>query len=286
LVWASEGLYSDGEEKVSMNKGKLLIGVAMAFLFVLPAAAFATKAPTTYTYLEFNCNPQSPDGTNCTAPMNGVTNIILTTTVSSTIPMGGVNWYCINGEWNSKMDGSGLDGGSCATLPYIPPGPACASTVGFLNYKVTEITVFTPNDPSKPDVYMLGTTSSAGIGSQPIVVGPSQTLTVPFGPESNPIVIGSNSYEWYRIRLNGAVTGGNIITNPTPSPTGIAGTYFIDIEGQMTCGTTTSSVTQLLHFDVGYHVTTPEFGSMFLAVGFSALALIFLKKKVVVSHIA
>ncbi|MGD0395962.1 MAG: hypothetical protein ABSB26_03525 [Nitrososphaerales archaeon] len=269
-----------------MNKGKLLMGVALAFLFVLPATALASKAPTTYTYLEFNCNPQSPDGTNCTAPLNGVTEIILTTTVSSTVPSGTVNWYCYNGEWNTKMDGSGVDGGSCATLPYIPPGPACASTKGFLNYEVTQITVYTPNDPSASDVYMLGTTSHSGITSQPIVVGPSQTLTVPFGPETSPLVIGSNSYEWYRIRFNGAVTGGSIITHPTPSPTGIAGTYLIDIEGQMTCGTATSPVTQLLHFDVGYTVTTPEFGSMFLAVGFSALALVLLKKRVAAPHIA
>ena len=268
-------------------KGKFLIGVALAFLFVLPAAAFATKAPTTYTYLEFNCNPQNPDGTECTAPMNGITNIILTTTVSSTVPSGTVNWYCINGEWNTKQDGSGLDGGSCATLPYIPPGPACSSDIGFVNYEVTEITVKTPNDPSALDMYMLGTTSSAGITSHPIVVGPSQTVTVPFGPGQSPLVIGSNTYVWWRTVLNGAkVSGQNIITYPTPSPTGVAGTYLIDIEGQMTCGSVTHPVTQLLHFDVGYTVTTPEFGSMFLAVGFGALALVFLKKKIVTPHIA
>ena len=269
-----------------MTKGRLLLGVALAFLFVLPVASFATRPATTYTYLEFNCNPQSPDGSQCTAPLNGVTDIILTTTVSSTVPSGTVNWYCVNGEWNTRPDGSGVYGGSCATLPYVPPGPACASTTGFLNYQVTQITVYTPPDPSAPDVYMLGTTTHSGITSQPIVVGPAQTLTVPFGPGQSPLVIGSNTYDWWRIKINGAVAGGNIITHPTPSPTGIAGTYLIDIEGQMNCGSTTHPVTQQLHFDVGYHVTTPEFGSMFAVVGFGALALVFLKRKIATPHIA
>lgn len=267
-----------------MNKGRLLIGVAVAFLFLLPAAAFAT----TYTYPEFNCNPQTADGSSCTVLMGGSITITLTTSVSSKVPSGTVNWYCVNGLWNTRKDGSGVNGGSCATLPLIPPGPACSSGIGFVNYQVTEITVQTPPDPIGPDVYMLGNTHNAGITAQPIVVGPSQTATVVFGPEIVPQVIGSSSYVWYRVGLNGAHAGGSIITHPTPPPTSLAGTYLVDIEGTMNCGTVSHPIVQYLHFDVGYFVVTSEYGSTLLGVGsmFLVLAAVFLKKKVVVPHIA
>jgi hypothetical protein len=148
---------------------------------------------------------------------------------------------------------------------------------------VTQLKVTTPNDPTNPDVYMLGTTSGPGITSSPIVVT-SATINVPFGPAAtggSPFTINGVSYEWWRISSNGSPVNPNqnIVSNPSPGPTSLPGAYRIDIEGTMQCGSSQSKFDNNFFFDIGIQVTTPEFGSMLAVVAFGAAGLLVFRKK-------
>jgi hypothetical protein len=256
-----------------------LLGIAVIALLVLPGAV---AAATTYTYIQFDCTPKDGSG-QCSTPQNGVLTISFSTVQSSTVPLGNNHWTCVNGVWNSKPDGTGITDGSCAAPPYVPPGPACSSKIGFSNYQITQVKVYTPADPTSSDIYMLGSTTSPGITTIPITLLPSQTLNVPFGPQSSPIVIGGHSYVWWRISLNGNPVhpNQNVITYPTPSPTGMPGKYLVDFEGTMHCGRSTTTYNQAFFFDIGFFFTTPEFGSMFAATAFGAAALLLVRRRMV-----
>ncbi|HME18460.1 MAG TPA: hypothetical protein VKF15_01840 [Nitrososphaerales archaeon] len=256
-----------------------LLGIAAIMLLVLPGVV---AAATTYTYLQFNCSPTDGSG-QCSTPINGVLTVSFTTVQSTTVPLGGNHWTCVNGVWNSQPDGSGINDGSCSAPPYVPPGPACSSKVGFVDYQITQIKVYTPADPTSSDIYMLGSTTAPGITSTPIVLAPSQTLNVPFGPGTSPVVIGGHTYVWWRISLNGHPVhpNQNIVSYPTPSPTGLPGKYLVDFEGRMYCGRSATQVNQAFFFDIGFFFTTPEFGSMIIATAFGAFALLAVRTRLV-----
>ncbi len=234
-----------------MKRAVLLTGFALALLLAGPAAL-----ATTYTHLLFNVSPSS-------LPQGGSTNIILGTQDNSNPPPGGNNFQC----------------NTPCTFPYVPPGPACPASQ-YVSYTVAQLKVTTPDDPTKPDVYMLGTTSGPGISGSPIVVttGP---VSVPYGPESAPFTIGATQYEWWRISSNGnpVSPNQNIIAYPSPGPTSLPGTYTIDVEGTMQCLSGTSDFTQNFFFDIGFQITTPEFGSMIAVVAIASLALVLFKRK-------
>ena len=261
------------------TQGGLLGVTAVMLLLVLPGAALAA---TTYTYLQFNCSPTDGGG-QCSTPMNGVLTITLTTIQSPTVPLGGNHWTCVNGVWNSEPTGTGISDGSCATPPYTPPGPACSSKIGFSSYRVTQVKVYTPADPTQSDVYMLGSASAPGISSTPIILGPTQTLNLNFGPGTSPVVIGGHTYVWWRISINGNPVhpNQNIVANPSPSPTGMSGKYLVDFEGQMFCGKSPTSVNQAFFFDIGFFFTTPEFGSLAAVTAFGGAALLLMRRRLV-----
>lgn len=239
-----------------MRNGRLVSLFVLATLLVVPAAAVAT----TYTHLSFDVSPAK-------IPQGGTTTIILSTADNSVVPPGGSNFNC----------------NAPCTFPFVPPGPACPAT-NFESYKVTQLTVTTPKDPSNPDVYMLGSTSAPGITGSPIVVTKiNEPLNVPYGPQGSPFTVNGIQYEWWRIRLNGnpVSPNQNIIAHPTPGPTSLAGTYTIDLEGTMQCFNTKTDFTQNFFFDIGFQITTPEFGSVLMVVGLGALAIVFLKKKAI-----
>jgi hypothetical protein len=150
-----------------------------------------------------------------------------------------------------------------------------------VNFQFTQIKVYTPNDPTSPDTYMLGTSSAPGITSAPILLGPSQTLVLNFGPGASPQVVNGHTYVWWRIGLNGHPVhpNQNIINNPTPSPTGMPGKYLIDFEGNEHCGRSASSIDNAFHFDIGIPFTTPEFGSMLIATAFGSAALLLVRRR-------
>ncbi|HYC11587.1 MAG TPA: hypothetical protein VEC02_02875 [Nitrososphaerales archaeon] len=262
-----------------MNSRSGLLGVAALLLLVLPGAV---AAATTYTYIQFNCSPTDTSG-QCSTPINGVLTISYTTVQSTTVPLGGNHWTCVDGVWNSEPDGSGISDGSCATPPYTPPGPACSSTVGFVNYQITQVKVYTPADPTSSDIYMLGSSTGPGITSIPITLSPSQTLNLNFGPGTSPVVIGGHTYVWWRISLNGhpVYPNQNIITSPTPSPTGVSGKYLVDFEGTMHCGKSATAVNQGFFFDIGFFFSTPQFGSLAVAMGAGSFALLLMRKRLV-----
>jgi len=227
----------------------LFIPIILALLFALPTLALADN----YTYPAFSCNPNN--GTGCTLAVNGVATLLLTTQANSNIPSGAVNWFCVGGQWNTKVDGTGISGGSCSGLPLVPPGPACDDSnpaYAFQGVVFTQVLVYTPGDPSASDVYMLGTASGPGISGSLITVT-SGTQNLPFGPGQSP-VIGSNTYQWWRISLNGnpVYPNQNIISYPSPSPTGLSGIYFADFEGYISCGSGPVN----FHFDIGFILQT------------------------------
>ena len=233
-------------------------GLMLALLMVGPAAAAATN----YTHLMFNVSPAS-------LPQGGSTNIILSTQVNTDVPPGGSNFDCA----------------APCTFPYVPPGPACP-TSAFVSYTVTQLKVTTPNDPTKADVYMLGTTSAPGISGSPIVVT-SSPITVPYGPESAPFTIGATQYEWWRISLNGnpVSPNQNLISSPTPGATSLPGIYTIDVEGTMQCADGTSDpFVQNFFFDIGFQITTPEFGSMVAVVALVSFAALLLRQRMVAAR--
>ncbi len=260
-----------------MKRTVLMSGLVLALLLVGPAMV----AAATYTYQEFNLSPSS-------IPQNGVTNIVLETHDSTTVPSGSGNWVCTSS--GQLLNSANQVVGTC-TLPFVPPGPACNdNTTGFVNYEITQLKVTTPNDPSSPDVYMLGTTSGPGISGAPLIVTKlDEPINVPYGPApgGSPFTINGNTYEWWRIRLNGnsVSPNQNIVSSPTPGPTSLAGTYTIDLEGVMHCGTSATAITQSFFFDIGIQVTTPEFGAMLIAVALGSLALAFVKRRVVAPSI-
>jgi hypothetical protein len=264
-------------------KSAILLAIGIALLLVGPA----TVAADTYTHLMFNVSPQS-------LPLGGTANIILSSIDNTDVPPGPSNYICTAGGILEDAHGNVL--GTCS-LPFVVPSPACDSTDHpFANYEVTQITVTTPHDPMAGDVYMLGTTSGAGIatvtsgiatGSPIVVTKTDQPVSVPYGPQSSPFTINGIQYEWYRIKVNGAPGGGgSIINTPTPGPTSLAGTYKIDVEGIMNCGAGSVAFTQTFWFDIGFQITTPEFGSMLMVVGLGALTVVFLKRRAVGTKIA
>jgi len=260
-----------------MNSRSGLLGIAAIMLLVLPGAV---AAATTYTYIQFNCSPTDTSG-QCSTPINGVLTISFTTIQSTVVPLGGNHWTCVDGVWNSEPTGTGVSDGSCASPPYVPPGPACSSKIGFTNYQITQVKVYTPADPTSSDVYMLGTTTAPGIAGTPITLSPSQALNLNFGPGTSPVTIGGHSYVWWRISLNGHPVhpNQNIITYPTPSPTGISGKYLVDFEGTMHCGSSSSAVNQGFFFDIGFIFTTPEFGSLAVAMGTGSAVLLLMRRR-------
>jgi len=260
-----------------MKLGPALLGVTLILLLAGPGIV---AAATTYTYISVDCTPKDPSGL-CSTPVNGSLTFMFTSIQSTKIPSGINHWACVNGIWNSKADGTGVSDGPCSAPPYVAPGPACSSQIGFTNYQITQIKVYTPNDPTSPDVYMLGSTTAPGITSIPIILTPSQTLNVDFGPGSSPQVIGGQTYVWWRISLNGhpIYPNQNIVKYPSPSPTGMSGQYQIDYEGIMHCGRTSTGYNQQLFFDIQNPFTTPEFGSIAVVMAFSSLALLLMRKR-------
>jgi len=256
-----------------------LLGAVAILMLLLPGTV---AAATTYTYIQTDCTPKDASGL-CSTPVNGGLTFIFSSISSSKVPSGINHWACVNGIWNSKPDGTGVSDGPCAAAPYVAPGPACSSQIGFVNYQITQLKVYTPADPTNPDVYMLGSATAPGIASTPIILTSSTTLNLNFGPGASPQVIGGHTYYWWRISLNGhpVYPNQNIIKYPNPSPTGMSGQYQIDYEGIMHCGRASTGYNQQLYFDIQIPFTTPEFGSMFVATAFGAAALLLVRRRMV-----
>ncbi len=131
---------------------------------------------------------------------------------------------------------------------------------------------------------MLGTTSGPGISGSPIVVTKlNEPINVPYGPESTPFTIGSTQYEWWRISNNGnpVSPNQNIIAYPPPGPTSLSGTYTIDVEGTMQCSGASVGFVNNFFFDIGFQITTPEFGSMLAVVAVGTMALLLFKRRAI-----
>jgi len=227
-------------------------------------AGSAAAAADTYTHLWFNVTPSA-------IPSGGSVTIQLGTADNSVVPPGGSNFQC----------------SYPCLFPYIPPGPACDDqSQPFQYYVVTQVYVLTPNDPTGPDQYFLGTTTAPSITSSPITVT-TGTINIPFGPETAPFTINGVQYEWWRTQVNGAPGGGgSIITSPSPAPTGLTGKYTIDVEGNgnygggIQCGVVGTPFAGNFGFDIGFQISTPEFGSILVVFGLGVAGLLVFRKRI------
>ena len=239
----------------------------MLFALMVPLLfAPAVASATTYTHLWFSASPPS-------IPINGVTNIILSTIDNSSPP---------TGTGNNLI---------CSSLPCIPSDPSCPSG-NFINATVNQIRVTTPNDPTGHDAYMLGSsTHPASTTSHPakiLITKLNQPLLVPYGPGqggfSLPTTGGNAQYYWWSVAQNGLPTNQpqplTLGAPASPSPTGLSGKYAIDIEGVMYCTTSNQIIFKGAYFfDIIIIITTPEFGSFLVAMGIGSLAIVFLRRK-------
>jgi len=240
----------------------LLLAVLAGSLLLGSSAVFAG---TTYTHLFFNATPSA-------IPQNGVVTFTLSTQDNGVPPTGNSETSC------------GL------TLPCVPTDPSCP-TGTFIKYVVTQLSVQTPNDPSGPDVYHLGTATDGNLADNPLLVdSTTEPLSVPYGPGQGGFTLptdggGSNLYYWWRITANGAPTNQKqpltLGAPASPSPTGPAGTYTVDVAGTMYCTTSTVGFVGSYFFDASFQITTPEFGSLMVALAFGMVALFLLKKSVI-----
>ena len=183
------------------------------------------------------------------------------------------------------------------------PQQSCTSSSNFY-YSIHEITVTDPNN----NVFMLGSATTSGLywpaslgGSGSGTHVPPQadalnvtigdSFTIPFGTGAggfsftsllgNPPndVSPAGPYYWWTVA--GSAYGSNLRLDQHPSivPTSIHGTYQVDIEGVIVCGSSSSSATIQLFFDDGFNVTTPEFGTSVVAVVGVAFILLVLARQ-------
>jgi len=176
-------------------------------------------------------------------------------------------------------------------------------------YLVHEVTVTDPNG----NEYMLGSSITSGLywpstfgggGSGTSYVNPpynapalnvsvGDSFTIPFAAGAGGFTFTSvagyppndvtpaGPYYWWTV--SGNVYGSNLRLdqNPSINPTLIHGIYVVDIEGVVSCGSTSAPFTSQLFFDAATVVTTPQFpvsAALVTASGIAALLLI--KRKV------
>ena len=231
----------------------LLAGIGFLVALGVPVAALAT----TYYGPSF----VTPTGI---AP-GGTINITLTTTSS--------------GSFVALPQGS--DSPCSGTCNY--PQQVWTAPTGCF-YLVHQVTVTDPNG----NQYMLGSATSSGLfwpaafgGSGSGTSVPPQadalnvtvgdSFTIPFstgaGGFSFTSVLGNppndvspaGPYYWWTVAGNQYGSNLRLDQNTGINPTGLSGTYEVDIEGVVACPTGSTTFTSTLFFDSGIVVTTPQF---------------------------
>ncbi len=145
----------------------------------------------------------------------------------------------------------------------------CPSTKGSFNgYALDQLRVTDPNGK----IYLLGTSTKALSSGSPLLVGPTDTFSVPFGPGVGGFSLGVNGPLFWR-------TGGAALT-PTGAVTGVSGTYVVDASGFTKCGTNIVPINSRWFFDITAKFTVPELaiGPAFVAA-ISLVGVFLIRKK-------
>lgn len=224
-------------------------------------------------------------------------NIVLNATSSSTFtcaPAGG----SIPGDCADVSECNGASATCYFTLE------DCNSTDPLQFYLVHQITVTGPTG-----TYYLGGANGYSLswpvafGGQPgdntvnnnlgpaINVSATDTFTIPFGENVGGFTLNSSlgnppnnvspegPYYWWAL-------SDSALISPSFNPTSAPGSYEVDIEGAVACGTSvTQFVIPAIFYDGSVHFDTPQFGAVPVAgvAAAALLALVLLKKKNVIS---
>jgi len=192
--------------------------------------------------------------------------------------------------------------GTCAF-----PLQACTSNAfpGYL-YSIHQVTITDPDGnvynlggPNGYNLYWSSEFGGSGSGTSypafqaPINVSGTDTFTLKFGQGQGAQMFTSGTpgvdtesagpYYWWTNTVNVHPNLRLDTTGSSINPTMIQGTYTVDIEGTVVCGTGTTNFFDSaikLFFDSGITVTTPQFPLGFgLAAGVAVLGLVLVKKK-------
>jgi hypothetical protein len=146
------------------------------------------------------------------------------------------------------------DATEIAEMQNLGPPSTYSYCPDFLYANVHQVTVATPDG----DKYMLGdATKAINKNNAPpdglaIRVDPGDLITIPFGPGAGAINIEGTLYYWWRISEGGSPVSPSerLDLVPDPSPTGVEGTYMVDVEGWNVCGEDEQNIRTELWFDI------------------------------------